>query len=154
VAKRRRKKLDLESLASVFGDLHVPSLSLAPPQLHGHAYRFMIVLPLLSQTGEAVFTELHLQRLHRLLDHRFGGVLASSSIAHPTWYGSYLPKANGDPVKDYHCVMYVYTRQTDAADRFFQNLKTILKTAGFQEQDEILIERAPVWLVEAAPGDS
>jgi hypothetical protein len=47
--------------------------------------------------------------------------------------------------------MYVYTRQVEAADRFFQLLKSWLKTAGLHEQDEILIERAPVWLVEAAP---
>jgi hypothetical protein len=43
-----------------------------------------------------------------------------------------------------------YTRQIEAADRFFQLLKSWLKTAGLQEQHEILIER-PVWLVEAAP---
>jgi hypothetical protein len=108
------------------------------------------VLPLLSASGEEVFTDFHMRILHELFDRRCGGCLASASVAHPSWYGSYRPDPQSEPVKDYHCIIYVYTRQTDAADRFFQILKSMLRKAGFQPQEEILIERTPVWLVEAA----
>lgn len=147
----RRRKPDLEILASVTEDLPLPSMALDPPRVEGFGYRFKLILPLLSATGEAVFTGHHLRLLHELFDERFGGSLASTSTTQPAWYGSYRPEAAAETVKDYHCIMYVYTRQIEAADRFFQLLKSWLKTAGLPEQDEILIERAPVWLVEAAP---
>jgi len=146
VAAKKRKALDTSSLDSITEDLRLASLSRKPPALQGHAYRFKIVLPLLSQTGEEVFSVHQLTALHELLDHRFGGSLASSNVASPTWYGSYAPESGTQPVKDYHCILYVYTRPIDAADRFFQILKSILKQAGLQ--DEVLIERVPVWLVE------
>jgi hypothetical protein len=149
VAKRR--KPDLGILASVTEDLRLPSLALDPPRVEGFAYRFKLILPVLSSAGEAVFTGYHLRLLHELFDERFGGSLASTGTTQPSWYGSYRPEADAETVQDYHCIMYVYTRQIEAADRFFQVLKSWLKTAGLQEQDEILIERAPVWLVEAAP---
>lgn len=86
--------------------------------------------------------------LIELFDHRFGGCLVSASMAHPSWFGSYMPAPGAEPVKDYHTIIYIYSKQIDAADRFFQILKVILKKAGFQ--DEVLIERVPAWLVEAA----
>jgi hypothetical protein len=149
VAKRR--KPDLRILASVTEELRLPSLALAPPRVEGFAYRFKLILPVLSATVEPVFTGYHFRLLHELFDERFGGSLASTSTAQPTWHGSYRSKPGAETVKDCHCIMYVYTRQIDAADRFFQLLKSWLKTASLQEQDEILIERTPVWLVEAAP---
>lgn len=148
---RRRSPIDLSALASVAGDLRLPSLLLDPPRVEGYAYRFTIVLPLLSASGDAVFADYHLSALHDLFDERFGGSLTSSSVAHPAWYGTYRPSPDEPPVKDYHSIFYIYTRPTDAADRFFQLLKSLLKKAGLQEQDEILMERAPVWLVEAVP---
>lgn len=151
MARSKRRKPELGILASVVEELRLPSLAQDPPRLEGYAYRFKIVLPLLSATGEPVFTDDHLLLLHELFDERFGGSLASTGTAQPAWYGSYRPEPEAETITDYHCVMYVYTRQIEAADRFFQLLKSWLKTAGLQEQDEILIERAPVWLVEAAP---
>jgi hypothetical protein len=145
----RRKKIDLTPLAAVQEDLRVPSLLLDPPRLEGYVYRYKIILPLLSSSGEEVFTESHLLTLFDLFERRCGSSLASSGVAHPAWYGSYRPDPTAAPVKDYHTVIYVYTRPIDAADRLFQLLKTLLKKAGYQE--EILMERAPMWLVEAAP---
>jgi hypothetical protein len=146
----RRKRFDLSMFDSISEDLRLPSLSLDPPRLEGFAYRYKIVLPLLSADGEEVFTDHHLSILFDLFERRCGGSLASSSTAHPPWYGSYRPDPESVPVKDYHTVIYVYTRPIDPADRLFQLLKTALKKAGSQEQDEILMERAPMWLVEAA----
>jgi len=80
-----------------------------------------------------------------MLDRRFGGCLASSDIPQPTWYGTYLPELRRAPVKDHHVIVYVYTRPVDAADRFFQSLKSLLKKAGVQ--DEVLVEKIPVWLL-------
>jgi len=119
--------------------------------VEGYAYRYKSVLPLLSASGEAVFTDHHLLILFDLFELRCGGSLASSGVAHPAWYGSYRPDPSAAPVKDYHTIVYVYTRPIDAADRFFQLLKSVLKKGSFQEQEEILMERAPMWLVEAAP---
>jgi hypothetical protein len=76
---------------------------------------YKIVLPLLSASGEEVFTDDHLLTLFDMFERRCGGSLASSGVA-----------------------------------RLFQLLKGILKKGGYQPQDEILIERAPMWLVEAA----
>lgn len=147
----KRKKFDLTPLEAVQEDLRLRSLLLDPPRLEGYVYRYKIVLPLLSASGEEVFTESHLLILFDLFELRCGGSLASSGVAHPAWYGSYRPDPNAAPVKDYHTVIYVYTRPIDGADRLFQLLKTVLKKAGYQEQEEILMERAPMWLVEAAP---
>jgi hypothetical protein len=147
----RRKKLDLAILESVTEDLRLSSLFLSPPRLEEYVYRYKIVLPLLSGAGEEVFTEQHLLNLFDLFEERCGGSLASSGVAHPAWFGSYRPDAGAPPVKDYHTVIYVYTRPIDAADRFFQLLKSILKKAGYEEQEEILMERAPMWLVETVP---
>jgi hypothetical protein len=147
----KRKKIDLTILTSVEEDLRLPTLLLDPPRLEGYAYRFKIVLPLLSASGEVVFTDDHLSILHDLFERRCGGSLTSAGVAYPAWYGSYRPDPDAAPVKDYHSVLYIYTRPIDAADRFFQLLKSVLKKAGFQEQEEILMERAPMWLVEAAP---
>ncbi len=145
---KKRRKFDLGPLDAIVQDLRVPSLNNSPPRLEGFAYRFAIVFPLLSETGEEVFSQYHLYPLLDLFNRRFGGCLASSSLAYPSWFGSYLSSPEVRPVKDYHTLIYVYTKQVDAADRFFQLLKVILKRAGFQ--DEILIERSPVWLVEGA----
>src|ERR1700677_4284542 len=142
--------MDLTPLDSVGEDLRLPSLLLDPPRVEGFAYRYKIVLPLLSVSGDVVFTQPHLLSLFDLFERRCGGSLASSDVSHPAWYGSYRPDPGEPPVKDYHSVLYVYTRPIDAADRFFQLLKAVLKRAGFQKQEEILIERCPVWLVEAA----
>jgi hypothetical protein len=148
---RKRNPFDLSILAAVEEDLRLPSLLHDPPRVEGYAYRFKIILPLLSAMGEPVYTEEHLLHLLELFNDRCGGSLASSGLTHPAWYGSYRPAPGAATVKDYHCVIYVYTRPTEAADRFYQLLKALLKKGGLQEQDEILMERAPLWLVEAAP---
>jgi hypothetical protein len=145
---RKRKTLDVAVFDRIADDLRLPSLLHDPPRVDGFAYRFKLVLPMLAADGTEVFTDRHLVTLFELFDRRCGGSLASTSVATPSWYGSYRPDAEAEPVKDYHCIVYVYTRQIDAADRFFRLLKTVLKTAGHQPQDEILIERSPVWLVE------
>jgi len=51
------------------------------------------------------------------------------------------------PVRDYHTVMIVYANPIEPSDRFFQELKSILRKAPLVEQDEILIERTEVYLV-------
>ena len=142
---RKRKRFDLRPLSSISADIRMPSLALNPPRLEGFGYRFTLVLPLLSESGEAVFSVENLQALWDLFSRRCGGCLGSSSVSNPAWFGSYLPPAETVPVKDYHTLVIVYTKQIDAADRFFQMLKNMLKKAGLQE--EVLIERVPVWLV-------
>jgi hypothetical protein len=150
VVAKRKKLFELDILEKNQEDLRLPSLSQDPPLLKGHAFRFKVILPRLSQSGEEVFTGDQLRILHEVLDRRFGGSLASSDIPHPTWYGTYLPELQEEPVKDYHVIFYVYTRPVDAADRFFQELKFLLKRAGLQ--DEVLVEKIPVWLLaEAEP---
>jgi hypothetical protein len=51
-----------------------------------------------------------------------------------------VPKTNGagntKPVRDYHTIVIVYANPIDPSDRFFQELKAILKRASLVEQDE------------------
>jgi hypothetical protein len=137
----------LEALSRRFPeDLALPSLRAQPPRLHGHAYRFFLVLPLYSAEGRPVFTDEHLGHLDDLFGFRFGGVLLASSRSGAPFFGEYLPEGNA-PVRDYHTILIVYANPIEASDRFFQELKPILKKAPLIPQDEILIERTEVFLV-------
>jgi hypothetical protein len=72
--------------------------------------------------------------------------LAASARSAAPFFGEYQPEGS-QPVRDYHTVILVYANPVEPSDRFFRELKTILKKAPLIEQDEILIERAEVYLV-------
>jgi hypothetical protein len=127
-------------------ELSLPSLRDRPARVRGHAFRFFLVLPLYSAEGDRVFTEEHLSHLHFLFDTRFGGCLVASSRSGAPFFGEYLPVGN-QPVRDYHTIQIVYANPIEASDRFFHELKPILKKAPLIEQEEILIERAEVYLI-------
>jgi hypothetical protein len=127
-------------------DLFLPSLRDRPPRVQGHAFRFFLVLPLYCAEGKPVFTNEHLSHLISLFDVRFGGCLASSTRSAAPFFGEYQPEG-GQPVRDYHTVLLVYANPVEPTNRFFRELKAILKKAPLIEQDEILIERAEVYLV-------
>jgi len=131
---------------SVREDLTLPSLRDRPHRVQGYAFRFFLVLPLLSSEGERVFTDEHLSHLFALFNSRFGGCLAASSRSGAPFFGEYLP-AGTQPVRDYHTVIIVYASPIEASDRFFPELKSMLRKAPLIEQDEILIERSEVYLV-------
>jgi hypothetical protein len=142
-----RLRKHLATLARRFSEeLSLPSLREQPPRVQGHAYRFFLVLPLYSAEGQPVFTDEHLFHLYRLFDARFGGCLVSSSRSGAPFFGEYLPEGT-DPVRDYHTILIVYANPIEPSDRFFQELKPILKKAPLIAQDEILIERSEVFLV-------
>jgi hypothetical protein len=137
----------LASLARRFPeDLSLPSLRERPARVQGHAYRFFLVLPLYSAEGYPVFTDEHLGQLDLLFDTRFGGCLVASSRSGAPFFGEYQPDG-ADPVRDYHTIMIVYANAIEPSDRFFRELKPILKMAPLIAQDEILIERSEVFLV-------
>jgi hypothetical protein len=52
-----------------------------------------------------------------------------------------------EPVRDYHTIIIVYANPIEPSDRFFHDLKLILKRAPLIAQDEILLERSEVYLV-------
>src|SRR5204863_9863268 len=108
--------------------------------------RFFLVLPSYNAEGLTVFAQEHLGHLHLLFDTRFGGCLASSSRSGAPYFGESLPEGT-TPVRDYHTVIIVYANPIEPSDRFFQELKSILKKAPLIEQDEILVERSEVYLV-------
>jgi hypothetical protein len=142
-----RLRRELESLARQFPEnVSLPSLRERTPRVQGHAYRFFLVLPLYSAEGKPVFTVEHLDQLSELFDARFGGCLVASSRSGAPFFGEYLPEGT-DPVRDYHTIMIVYANPIEPSDRFFQELKPILKKAPLISQDEILIERSEVFLV-------
>ncbi len=58
-----------------------------------------------------------------------------------------MPDGADEPAIDRNTAITVYSRQLQAADLFFQYLKAALKRIGGQQ--EILIERASVWLPTA-----
>ena len=107
-------------------DLFLPSLRDRPARVQGYAFRFFLVLPLYTAEGRTVFTKEHLSRLHLLFDTRFGGCLGSSSRSGAPFFGEYLPEGT-EPVRDYHTIMIVYASPIEPSDRFFQELKSILK---------------------------
>lgn len=127
------------------GDLWLPSL--ARSELAGHAYRYTIVLPLLSGPGEEVFS-LHydLRDVTLLLNARFRG--CTSTGDRPPFIGHWVPQGAGDSGVDRSTNLIVYARVSDIVEDFFAQLKVVLKQIGGQE--EILIERADVWLTPAA----
>ncbi len=124
----------------------MPSLRGRPSRVQGYAFRYFLVLPRYTAEGNRVFTEEHLSPLYSLFNTRFGGCLAASSRSGAPFFGEYLPEGT-QPVRDCHTVTIVYANPIDASDRFFQQLKSILKTAPLVEQDEILIERSEVYLM-------
>jgi hypothetical protein len=126
--------------------LFLPSLRDQPPRVQGYAYRFFLVLPLYTADGNRVFTDEHLGDLAFLFMTRFGGCLMTSSRSGAPFFGEYLPEGT-TPVRDYHTIIIVYANPIEPSERFFQELKSILKKAPLIEQDEILIERSEVYLV-------
>jgi hypothetical protein len=114
--------------------------------LHGHAFRFFLVLPMYCAEGRPVFSQDHLVHLYALFNARFGGSLAPNSRSGAPYFGEYQPKGT-DPVRDYHTLIFVYANPIEPSDRFFQELKAILRKAPLIQQDEILIERSEVYLV-------
>jgi hypothetical protein len=151
VATKKQRPPDLAAALqnlnqSVSDDLFLTSLRERPARLSGHAFRFFLVLPLYTSQGSKVFTREHFSDLHLLFNTRFGGCLVSSSRSGAPFFGEYLPEGT-KPVRDYHTVIIVYANPIEPSDRFFQELKAILKKAPLVEQDEILIERSEVYLV-------
>jgi hypothetical protein len=151
VAKRKRSlsqfDADLRRLdALVPQDLFLPSLREQPARVQGYAFRFFLVLPLFSGEGKPVFTKDHITRLLMEFNHRFGGSLAAASLSGAPFFGEYLPEGS-IPVRDHHTVLYVYASPIEPSDRFFRELKPILRHAPLIPQDEILIERSEVYLV-------
>lgn len=154
MARKRGKESSLQGFEAelrapdkVGQDVRLPSLSQIPARLQGYSFKFTPVLPLLSATGEEVFTSGHFSHLHDLLCRRFGGISAASSASHPPLYGYYQPTKGGALVKDYHTQLVVYSAPVDAANHFFAKLKAILRVAPLQAQDEILIERIDAMLI-------
>jgi hypothetical protein len=137
-ADRFRERLGGLS-AAIPEDLRIPSLD--ENRLEGYAYLFRIVLPLLNAKGKRVFTEPILDELFEVLDSRFGGCMVASSSSAPPLWGLWHPPQESQAEKDYLTTAEVLANPIEAANRFFMRLKTILKTAGHIEQQEILISR-------------
>lgn len=151
MARRKPRLPDLQAELQTLnrqvpGELSLPSLRQRPPGVRGHAFRFFLVLPLYSAEGDRVFTNEHLSQLYLLFDTRFGGCLVTSSRSGAPFFGEYLPEGD-QPIRDYHTIIMVYANPVEPSDRFFQELKSVLKKAPLIEQDEILIERSEVYLV-------
>jgi hypothetical protein len=133
-----RERLDSLSQA-LTDDLRLPSL--AENRLEGYAYLFRLVLPLLNAKGQPVFTDPILDELFQVLDNRFGGCMVASSSSAPPLWGLWHPLRETQAEKDYLTTVEVLANPIEPANRFFAGLKSILKTAGHIEQQEIMISR-------------
>ena len=147
MARRRRREPTFDQLLAALES--VPAVDLRPT-LQGYAYRFTLVLPLLSETGKEVFSGLQCALLSRLFNRRFGGYLASAREGHPPWYGSWLPPGVQQPVIDRHMLFVVYTAQSTPAMTFFRYLKWVLQLEKVAHQEVVVIEHSTVWMVEEA----
>lgn len=128
------------------GNLLLPSLRDNPPRVEGFAYKFTLTLPLFAAGGDRVFLHEHLAHLHELFDRRFGGCSGTSFRSSAPYFGEYLPQGV-EPVRDHNTITFVYANPIDASDRFFAELKVVLREASLIPQEEILIERSEVFLV-------
>ena len=151
MAKRNRSVSRLEAALRLLDksapeDLFLPSLRENPPRMHGHAFRFYVVLPMYSSEGKPVFTYDQLEHLYTFFDLRFGGCTAPSSRSGAPFFGEYQPEGSA-PIRDYHTHITIYATPIEPSDRFFRELKEILRRAPLIPQDEILIERSEVVLV-------
>ncbi len=72
---------------------------------------------------------------------RSARILRTGGLWHPT--GGKAEEGE----KDYVTTVQVFANPTEASNRFFSQLKQILKTAGNIEQEEILISRVDCWLM-------
>ncbi len=138
LADRFRKRLAGLS-DSIPEELRLPSLEV--DRLEGYAYLFRLVLPLLNAEGKRVLTDTILNELFEVLDNRFGGCMVASSSSAPPLWGLWHPPQVNQSEKDYLTTAEVLTNPIEAANRFFEGLKPILKTAGHIEQQEILMMR-------------
>lgn len=142
-----RLATELRSLSlKVPEDLFLPSLRGEPPRVQGYAFKFSLTLPLFAADGNRVFLADHLAQLLRLFDTRFGGCSGTSARSGAPLFGEYLPQG-AEPIRDFNTLIFVYANPIDASDRFFRELKPILRKAPLIPQDEILIERSEVFLV-------
>ena len=114
--------------------------------MQGYAYKFSLTLPLFAADGHRVFLQEHLAQLHEFFDRSFGGCSGTSFRSGAAYFGEYL-LAGAEPVRDHNTISIVYANPIEPSDRFFQELKTILRKAPLIPQDEILIERSEVCLV-------
>jgi hypothetical protein len=137
-ADQFREKLSGLSDA-IADDLRLPSLE--EHRLEGYAYLFRIVLPLLNAKGKRVFTDAILDELFQVLDRRFGGCMVASSSSAPPLWGLWHPPQEDQAEKDYLASAEVLANPIEAANRFFTDLKRLLKNAGHVPQEEILIAR-------------
>jgi hypothetical protein len=127
-------------------ELRVPSLG--EGRLHGHAHRYLIVLPLLSHSGEPVLSlQNHLDPLQVLLAERFGGYTMTTPAPQPPYQGGWMPQGKVRLETDWNLILQVYSRPIPEADQFFGYLKSILRK--MLRQEEVLIERTAVWLIPA-----
>jgi hypothetical protein len=145
----RKRKLRLTDLENhPHEDFRLPSL-LENNRLEGAALRYTIFLPLLSDRGEEVFSyEDHIGPILRLLSRRFGGFTRSNISPQSSIQGGWFPEGAEKAVIDQHLEIRIYCRNIEAADQFFRRLKSLLlNSVRHQPQDEILVEKVPVWLV-------
>jgi len=120
------------------------------PPLGGFAYRFTIFLPILSE-GKEVFSRRDRFLLSDLFYHCMDGFTESSAEGHPPWYGAWSPSGSARPVIDRHTLIFIYTPQIEEAKDFFRQLRWILEQKQVANQEVVLIEHTPVWLVESTP---
>ena len=82
-------------------------------RVQGYAYRFFLLLPLLSGEGMPVFTNELTARLLLGFTTRFGGCLASASRSGAPFFGEYQPE--GTPLRDYHTGVTIYADPSSPA---------------------------------------
>jgi len=104
-----------------------------------------------GRTERGFFSEEHSAPLGRLFGRRFGGFSANTVRGEPPWTGFWYPRGAQRPIIDRHMMYVVYSAQTPQAELFFQHLKAVLELPHVANQQVVLIEQVPVWLVQATP---
>jgi hypothetical protein len=120
-----------------------PEIVRLPQDLKGVAYRFALLLPVLSR-GREVFGKDDLLALQELLTDDFGGCTYTAGITHPLLEGTWRDHAESI-VRDKHVQFVVYTTQTEETGAYFRELQQRLQAHG--QQEKVLIEQTTVRLL-------
>ncbi len=98
--------------------------------------------------GKPIFTGEHVDLLANLFYQRFEGFSANTVEGMPPWQGSWLPQGAREPIVDRHMLLVIYTIQDETAKTFFRYLKSILELKEVANQEVVVVELIPVWLME------
>lgn len=138
-----------------FGQSKYNTNELQIEKLSGYAYKFSLLLPI-TEKGKFIFSSQEEEEMRTLFEEDFGGYTCTQGVTHPLVMGGYIDE-NGIRVLNEHTRFEAYTKQTDLAIRYFEELERNLikysenviakRVENYKGEKKILIELTSVKLL-------